>query len=51
MASFEFLGRVADGFLDLTMQRDWIRVNADQPVADVATACRNIIANFAKANP
>ena len=39
----EFLARVADGFLELTMQRDWVRVNADQPVADVTKTCRNII--------
>jgi dTMP kinase len=41
----EFLGRVADGFLELAMQRDWVRVNADQPVADVTTTCCNIIRN------
>ena len=46
----EFLARVVDGFLELTMQRDWVCVNADQPVADVTTTCRNIITNFAKAN-
>ena len=46
----EFLARVADGFLELAMQRDWVCVNADQPVADVTTTCRNIITNFAKAN-
>ena len=44
-----FLARVEDGFLELAMQRDWVRVNADQPVGDVTTACRNIITNFAKA--
>ena len=46
----EFLARGADGFLELAMQRDWVCVNADQPVADVTTTCRNIITNFAKAN-
>ena len=45
----EFLARVAGGFQILAHERDWIRVNAHQPVADVTTACRNIIANFAKA--
>jgi dTMP kinase len=44
-----FLGRVADGFLELTMQRDWVCVNADQPVTDVTTTCCNIIRNFIKA--
>ena len=39
----EFLARVADGFRELAMQRDWVRVNADQPVADVTKACRDII--------
>jgi dTMP kinase len=45
----EFLARVADGFLELTAQRDWVRVNADQPVGDVTKDCRNIIANFIEA--
>ena len=45
----EFLARVADGFLKLHVQRDWVRVNAHQPVADVTTTCRNIIRNFIKA--
>jgi hypothetical protein len=35
--------------LELTEQRDWIRVAADRPVAKVTTICRNIITNFAKA--
>ena len=39
----EFLGRVADGFRELAEQRDWVRVNADQPVADVTKACRDIV--------
>ena len=39
----EFMARVDDGFLELAMQRDWARVNADQPVADVTKTCRNII--------
>ena len=39
----EFLARVDDGFLELAMQRDWVRVNADQPVADVTKACRDIV--------
>ena len=38
-----FLDRVADGFLELAMQRDWVCVNADQSVADVTKACRDII--------
>ena len=42
-----FQTRVAAGFLDLALQRDWIRVAADQPVADVTTTCCNIITNFA----
>ena len=41
----EFLARVADGFRELAEQRDWVCVNADQPVADVTTTCRNIIRN------
>ena len=45
----EFLARVAGGFLALAHERDWIRVNADQPVADVTTTCRNIITNFIEA--
>ena len=44
-----FLGRVADGFRILAHQRDWVCVNADQPVADVTTTCRNIIRNFIEA--
>ena len=44
-----FLGRVADGFRILAHQRDWVCVNADQPVADVTTICRNIITNFIEA--
>ena len=44
-----FLDRVADGFLELAMQRDWVCVNADQPVADVTKTCRNIITNFIEA--
>jgi dTMP kinase len=39
----EFLDRVEDGFLELAMQRDWVRVNAERPVADVTKACRDII--------
>ena len=39
----EFMARVADGFLKLAIQRDWIRVNADQPVADVTTTCCDMI--------
>ena len=39
----EFLGRVADGFRELAEQRDWVRVDAGQPVADVTKACRDII--------
>ena len=46
----EFLARVVDGFLELTAQRDWVCVNADQPVADVTKACRNIITVFIEAN-
>ena len=46
----EFLARVSYGFLAFAAERDWIRVNADQPVADVTTTCCNIITNFAKAN-
>ena len=45
----QFLARVADGFLELAKQRDWVCVNAERPVADVTTTCRNIITNFAKA--
>ena len=47
----EFLARVAGGFQILAHERDWIRVNADQPVADVTmiTTCRNIIRNFIEA--
>ena len=45
----EFLARVADGFLELTAQQDWVRVNADQPVVDVTTTCRDIIRNFIEA--
>ena len=45
----EFLARVEDGFLELAIQRDWVRVNADQPVADVTKNCRNIITNFIEA--
>jgi len=44
-----FQARVAAGFLDLALQRDWIRVAGDQPVADVTTTCCNIITNFAMA--
>jgi dTMP kinase len=43
-----FLGRVADGFLELTMQQDWVCVNADQPVPAVARACSEAIAIFIK---
>ena len=39
----EFLARVEDGFLELTAQRDWVRVNADQPVADVTKDCCDMI--------
>ena len=39
----EFMARVDDGFLELAMQRDWVRVNAEQPVADVTKSCRDII--------
>ena len=39
----EFLARVEDGFLELTAQRDWVRVNGDQSVADVTKDCCNII--------
>ena len=45
----EFMARVDDGFLELGVQRDWVRVNADQPVADVTKACRNIITSFIEA--
>ena len=45
----EFLARVEDGFLELAVQRDWVCVNADQPVAEVTTTCRNIITNFIEA--
>ena len=45
----EFLSRVSYGFLAFAAERDWIRVAAERPVADVTTTCRNIIANFAKA--
>ena len=43
------LGRVADGFRILAHQRDWVCVDAGQPVDDVTTTCRNIIRNFIKA--
>ena len=39
----EFLARVVDGFLELTAQRDWVCVNADQPVADVTKDCCDMI--------
>jgi dTMP kinase len=45
----EFLARVEDGFLELAMQRDWVRVNADQHWDLVAKTCRNIITNFTEA--
>lgn len=45
----EFLARVKQGFLKLHVQRDWVRVDAGQPVADVTTTCRNIITNFIEA--
>jgi hypothetical protein len=35
--------------LELTEQRDWVRVAADRPVAKVTTTCRNIIRNFIEA--
>ena len=38
-----FLDRVADGFLELAMQRDWVCVNADQPVSDVTKDCCDMI--------
>ena len=41
----EFLSRVSYGFRELAAQRDWVCVNADQPVTDVTTTCRNIIRN------
>ena len=39
----EFLARVSDGFRELVEQRDWVRVDAGQPLADVTKACRDII--------
>ena len=39
----EFLARVEDGFLELTVQRDWARINAHQPVGSVTKSCRDII--------
>jgi dTMP kinase len=45
----EFLARVEDGFLELTAQRDWVRVAADRPVVKVTTTCCNIIRNFIEA--
>ena len=44
-----FLGRVADGFRELAEERDWARVDAGQPLADVIKDCRNIITNFIEA--
>jgi dTMP kinase len=42
-----FLGRVADGFLDLAMQRSWVRIAAGQPVAAVTAACcRAMVCQF-----
>ena len=39
----DFMARVADGFLELAMQRDWVCVNAEQPVADVTKECCDMI--------
>jgi dTMP kinase len=35
-----FLGRVADGFLELAVQRGWVRIAAGRPVAAVTADCR-----------
>jgi dTMP kinase len=45
----EFMARVVDGFLELAMQRDWVRIDAEQHRDLVAQTCRNIIANFIEA--
>ena len=42
-----FLGRVSDGFERLAAQRDWTRINAEQPVAAVtADCCRAMVRHF-----
>jgi len=42
-----FLARVARGFEGLADQRDWVRIDAGQPVAAVTAACcRAMVRNF-----
>jgi len=42
-----FLGRVADGFLELAVQRGWTRIDAGKPVAAVTEACcRAMVCSF-----
>jgi dTMP kinase len=42
-----FLGRVADGFLELAVQRGWVRIAAGRPVAAVtADCCRAMVRTF-----
>jgi len=42
-----FLGRVADGFLDLAVQRGWTRIDAGKPVAAVTgDCCRAMVRSF-----
>jgi dTMP kinase len=42
-----FLGRVADGFLELAVQRGWVRIAAGRPVAAVtADCCRAMFRHF-----
>ena len=42
-----FLGRVADGFLELAVQRSWVRIAAGRPVAAVtADCCRAMVRQF-----
>jgi dTMP kinase len=42
-----FLGRVADGFLELAVQRGWVRIAAGRPVAAVtADCCRAMVCRF-----
>jgi dTMP kinase len=42
-----FLGRVADGFLELAVQRGWVRIAAGRPVAAVTgDCCRAMVRSF-----
>jgi dTMP kinase len=42
-----FLGRVADGYLELAVQRGWVRIAAGRPVAAVtADCCRGMVRQF-----